>query len=68
MCRSLEVASNEHGQTKLVISQAECENCEAVEPLSLDFILDPAEAVDVAMGLFNTAAPHVMKEAARDAG
>lgn len=59
MCRSLEVASNEHGQSKLIISQAPCLDCGSVEPVSLEFILEPAEAVDVAMGLFNTAAPHI---------
>lgn len=60
MCRGLEMSSNAEGQTKLVITQEACETCGNEAAQSLDFILDPAEAVDFAMGIFNHAAPHLL--------
>jgi len=60
MCRGLEIASSEHGQTKLIISQDQCDHCGNPGAESLEFIIEPAEAIDIAMGLFNTAAPHML--------
>ena len=60
MCRSLELASNEYGETKLTIRTEPCErDGHDVEQIELSYILDPIEAVDIASGLFAVAAPHI---------
>ena len=67
MCRSLELASNDEGETRITIATEPCEkDGHDTGRVELAYILDPAEAVDIAMGLFQVAAPFVQRKIVRE--